>query len=561
MTLAVERIQPAFDGVNTEAAPDYLGRTEAPVVDNLIPRPGALVMRGPIQWIADYPQPLANSVWGYGPWLSQRTGYILLYPGSGSNLWQANENAWFTLPIADTTQKIGPRYVDTGAYVYGLTAFSQSPNSALVRWDGDSSVVSYANAPGGSLDITTHLQRLFVLGGSQPGSAIGGAGPYYYDRLYYSDLVASDTALPDTAAAWQDDVSGLVNQIVLDNHGDDLVGLAAIRAGLVIFGRNSIYLLAGRTPAQFELRVITREMGCTNTESICVYEESVVFMSGTGLKAFDGYQFTDLSVPRNSELIGTDLGLSNTGGVRVQRLENNYLLVIAHRVVVPPYIPGRRPAINPYVPITARADICALVQMPTGRWFNFYSDALANKTPFFAVPRRSTTHAPRLFDINGIYDAPSITVPERLDTDVRGFDQGGPRGDHTIPASLRTRLAKLALPTNLAQIKRVLIDYSFVRDSSAGAGSGWTVSVVDGRGEPLLDGTATLDADVGTGLPAAGTPPSMDRKRAQFDMYSDASDVQLQIQWPSAAVATAVEKAVIYDSWIEYAATRQRTNV
>jgi hypothetical protein len=57
-----------------------------------------------------------------------------------------------------------------------------------------------------------HYQRLLALGGAPPG--LGHLSSSSTNSRYWSDVVGGPTAaLADlAAAAWQDDVSGLVNQ-------------------------------------------------------------------------------------------------------------------------------------------------------------------------------------------------------------------------------------------------------------------------------------------------------------------------------------------------------------
>ncbi len=96
-----------------------------------------------------------------------------------------------------------------GDYVYGAI-FDASTSPQLGRWDGGATaIVTQTNAPHQFKDLQVHAKRLFVLGGTVPGTSTpvvnGGR------TLFYSD--ANPAANLALTASWQDDVSGLTNRI------------------------------------------------------------------------------------------------------------------------------------------------------------------------------------------------------------------------------------------------------------------------------------------------------------------------------------------------------------
>lgn len=507
-TIRVERLQAPSGGANTEASPDYVPDNQAPVLTNLIPRPGKVVMRG------GFDEPFANTTKSEvcnRPWHFADTDKTLLFFDSDTTtVRRIDENGTMTTFNAGSISACpAGDNVEVDAYVYGISA-----DGHFLRWDGTAAITSYTNpaysASAYHVAVRTHLRRLFVLRSDS--------------ALIWSDQITS-AALPDTAAAWQDDASGLDNKLLIE--AGDPRGLAVIRAGLVIFFSDSVWLLRGKTPSTFTLERISAEYGCRSQSSICEWGDGVFFHSRQGLMWFDGSALEVVSGPVNSELN------PRFDPVVLDPFEDSWLLL-----TVLPIFGG--------MTLTSNSAITAYLFNPeTGSWVGITSDAFLAGKPVMAIPRGDGQH--RVFDGTRLWDVDGVTRPESQSASIRGKDHNGST-TVAIEAEWRSRLAHLGSPSNKAQLRRVLLDYTFQIDGAVSEGVGWYVTLYDGTGTQLLAETQ---------LAGQTDPPTqLYRRRAQLGCYSEAIDVQMRVSWRYVGTPPAIEKAELHDAFVEYQVTR-----
>lgn len=118
--------------------------------------------------------------------------------------------------------------------------------------------------PKASRYFKLHKNRLFVAGNTNEPS-----------RLYYSDI--NDDFFRPTS---------YIN--VARNDGDVITGLAILHDNLIIFKRNSIYILSGSTNANFVLRKAPAQVGCYAPRTIIQLENEILFLHRDGVYSFDG---------------------------------------------------------------------------------------------------------------------------------------------------------------------------------------------------------------------------------------------------------------------------------
>jgi len=596
---ATERIEPAFDGLDTDTAPDYLTKTKAPVLENfLVDRPGRLPIRGPIRDSIDlYTGDLIGKpvgIWSHGnnllvglkansatatrdPWVApyRRAAAEADLGVPDDTLYHVNleTRATSTVTSVDLNLTPGPRFARLGAYAWGIGYAAEATDSAtlnggvqwltqILRWDGTAAApTAFANGPIAAQDIKAHLNRLFVLGGREPDTT-----DYKPNSLFWTDP-GGPTA--DTVAMWQDDVSGLTNEIVVDSDdpADFGVGLARISSGLVIFKRRSIHMLLGQSPATFTLRTFTLEQGCIDPRSIVEVEDGVYFLSDQGFQFFDGAQLRSTSNDLRSSLLAEALATVGDSGVDggqaiAGRLPNGYV--------------GLSIGTSPATTETSDIAFSGLYHAPRNAWVGFSSDAMSAGRPLGFGRALSRSY---LIDDQRLFAADATTAPELAAESERGFDNAaalftfdsGSAFDGTddalvnsvtgieawtsslsspIPARWHSRLAQLAQPTSLTAIKRLLLDYTFKVDGTLDdEENGWFVELVDGRGNVLLSSRR---------VPAQGDPSDHAyRRQYAVDVYGEANDAQLRIEWRGTESLPLVEASVL-SAYLTHQPAQQR---
>lgn len=368
-------------------------------------------------------------------------------------------------------------------------------------------------------------------------TAIGGTA----SNLNFTD---ENGPLNDLASDWQDDATGLVNKIVVDsNDSDSGVALAKCRDNLVIFKRNSIHVLYGYSPSTFNLRPLTRSMGCLDQRSIVETVDGVYWLSQQGYMYYDGSNITNMSaLLSNSLLVEGDLAVGDNGvdGGRAvaASLSNNYILLSISRQT---FSSGAQP--NRF---------CALLHTPTGRWSRFVSDSTSLPAP---VEVGKTLNYSWICDGSRFIKVNQITRPEAANANQRGIDVVTITGTPTttrINSVWHSRVLPLASPGLSAQLHRILVDHAFtVVSGDNNTTVGWYVSVYDAEGNNIVP-EYQVDALV---------DPSSNiwRKRHVKDAYPELTDFQIRVRfYAGGGSALPVSKAELYECHVEYQPARQR---
>lgn len=612
-------IPPAYDGIDSDSAPDLIPLTKAPVVDNLlVDSPGRLPMRGPINTrliqLESYPTAIPIGFWtnsngahgngvlvgykrgiaGMDPWVTPYGGWVTrdVDEYGRPTLAQAATVATYVDLRFGTTTRVtvtrdtapGPQFAIMGEYTYGpaldssATAIQQGQRyvpRALLKWqDATSNAPTVvANAPDISQDVIVHLNRLWVLGGRDIPSGAG-SPPIEHNTLFYSVAggpQASDprTSLtPESANSWKDFSETTqnrprTNKIVIgaDNNNDFGVGLARVGQNLVIFKRNSMYVLSGYDPSNFQVRQFSDSVGCLDARSIVQWEDGVFFLAEQGYMFFDGAKLTNFSEGMK-RAIG-DTAYASVGGPQwtptnsfavATRLPNDYIALCIGQF-----------------PSTVR--FSGLLHVPRRAWCSFSSDALPLGAPL-GFGRGSTVP----FMVSGGYLARSewITRPETAPLGAYGVDtltddftwtsdpnlttfsgtDDSLRNTETtvslfpstvgtqyaIPARWKSRLFPLSSPFYKAQLHRVLLEYNAKFDGGADGQDGWVVTVQDGSGNDLQNQYA---------VPGQGDPTRFPSRRTNVrDAFSEAVDAQVVVEWDRPPVP--LRHAEILSSAIEF---------
>jgi hypothetical protein len=445
-----------------------------------------------------------------------------------------------------------PFHARGGDYVYGYTAGTPgasgqpSPNrrtsggsssaadARLLRWDGGNIAGSFSlytatTGPVGAVDIRTFLNRIFILGGSVPGTTT----PVYTTRLFWSiDLGNGSTALPDSTTSFQS--SGVTNQIILEGTSNDYgVGMAVLNGRLIILRRQSLYMMTGTSPENFVVRRIAG-VGCVDPGSILEWDNGVYFISDTGLVFFDGSGIEPISPPISGELAANSWQGATASEVSVARVSSEHFMMAA----------------------TGTTRKCWLYHVPSRSWSEVtaHTNVIAG-----AAPRRvmRVTNYPLVFDGTYLYDASFVTLPEASDVPGRDAD---PRagGDKVVPGEMLTRTFRLSAPEKGSALHVGYLDYALKAPPGVITGTlEWDVSIEDGRGNVLMS-TPTLPALAGdyAGGESVRVPPKRRREvRESLILESD----EIAIRWTlNAGSPSWPAYCEIQDSALRYATTHDR---
>lgn len=239
--------------------------------------------------------------------------------------------------LAVTTDGVlSDRFCRNDGYVYtvgaGGTSTAISTGVAqlnhIVKGDTVASGVILTNGPGFVQDTVAHAGRVWVAGARRPGGS-----DYDTSQIFYT-IPNGTTVLTDVVTDWQDPVTGELNrfQIGAGDDGDFVVGFGRAGGHLIVFKRNSIWILYGTAPSNFTLRQLRTQSGCVDQRSIAICDEGVYFASQKGYESFDGTTFTllseavsDLWIPQANSTVNT--GTVNHGFIRSSPLPNGYIHV------------------------------------------------------------------------------------------------------------------------------------------------------------------------------------------------------------------------------------------
>lgn len=541
--LKAQRVPTGYDGVDNESAPDYVSSSRAPVVRNMLTREGKLVMRGPVVR-SGVITPAGSIPLGLQGVLSFGSAALLTYYSSsaGNYLRQFSDSGGGSLStgsLAHPSFSISMRQARIGPYVY--SPYGAGTAAGLLRWDGvpantpvflGAAVAPAANAS----DLTLHLERLFVVGGS---GFNGAGGP---NRIMWS--IPGGPSGAAVATDWQDPITGLYNQLVVGSEDPDdlLIGCAHVGRDLLLFKQRSIYLLSGQTPATFAVRRIASDYTAVNVDTILEYEEGCYFLSDRGLIYTDGSSTVEVSQPVRAVLINAIATAKARTGLVIPRYRCAY---IGGGCLM--------------VTITVSADSGVLTT-----YFNYvydvqrktWAEITMNGTVPHAVVRLPALKRSYFVGDYWVADASQVVVPEVAATSA-GFDvyhvSGGAVNSRSIPSEVHTRIQALSSPGNRAQLHRVLCDHAFRRTAAGTAGNAWEVSVLDGRGNTIVPAT-TLAAQV-------GSDDELSRLRYVIENYGEIEDAQVRHRWPDQGVTPPnIVKAEVYDTTLVFQPVFQRSN-
>jgi hypothetical protein len=182
----------------------------------------------------------------------------------GTKVFYYTGAAWSDITGATVMSPINTTIVSFSQFNNLLIAFDGK--NAPWTWDGAAASISLlgGSPPTGAFSIVWQ-NRLFVAGVNTA-----------RNRLYYS-------AVGDQAT-WG--ASAYVD-IPSPYDGDDITGLAILYGNLIVFKRNSIYIIQGDTPDNWVVSKSNSAVGCVSPYSVVSAENLVYFVSDKGLYAMN----------------------------------------------------------------------------------------------------------------------------------------------------------------------------------------------------------------------------------------------------------------------------------
>ena len=135
--------------------------------------------------------------------------------------------------------------------------------------------------------VANHLNRFWTLSGN---------------TLNFSVL---DTSITGEHINDFDSANNAGSIIIPSSKGDTGTGLYSLGGKLYIFQNRSIWGLYGTSPASYELRNITNEIGLIDKGSLVEWNDLIVFLSNKGIQYFDGTNLRNVSDGIVNKLIDT----------------------------------------------------------------------------------------------------------------------------------------------------------------------------------------------------------------------------------------------------------------
>lgn len=371
---------------------------------------------------------------------------------------------------------------------------------------------------------------------------------YEPNTLFYS---VQNGPVTDSYDGWKDEVSGLLNKILVgnDDQNDFGVALAIVNQTLLIFKRRSIWALYGYSPSTFQVKNLTSERGCIDPYSVYEDDGGVYFMSQHGIEYFDGYQFRLVDEPianitrpyarYHSGDRGTHDPTVDYGRVTITYAGNDYIFVT---------ISGQDPSAG-----TGGSNRWAgYMHTGTGNWSEFSTSCWAfSGAPHFVG---NTGSIPWAWDGRQINPMPFLTDPwsadtighPQVDVEIGGSKFG-------IPAKYWTDRIALSSPGYVSQYNRFLFDYRFPNGASdASAVDGWFVTLFGHKANE----TPIPETQV-PGQAQLASTEYLNGRRWEKDTFNEAIDGRLQVEWKSTKT-TDVKLAEVYDATVELQVARKR---
>jgi hypothetical protein len=115
-------------------------------------------------------------------------------------------------------------------------------------------------------------------------------GPNQLSRVYWTQINTPDN------------VEGFLD--VFPQDGDYITGIISVGPNLIVFKRTHVYQILGYSPDDFEVRLVTQNVGCIAPRSIAIlpHQEAAIWLAEDGVYTFDGG-----AVRRASDKIRADL--------------------------------------------------------------------------------------------------------------------------------------------------------------------------------------------------------------------------------------------------------------
>ena len=508
-------------------SPSQAPRNAGDLITNVLPgRPGTMRLRGPIRGgsgiTIDAGQP--------GFW--ERGNSILLDSGTGLSMLSIGSGQIpdFARPANFGARGMTRNRVKFGNLTYGSTYTFAVPGgrAPIFKWNGQSgtaNVIIIANGPENVRGICEFASRLMCLAESPPGATFNGANGQKA-ALYWTDPNWDGT---DNLASWQDDVSGLVNKIVLPG-GDTWHTLVPFYDTLYILGQEGILTLRGSGPSNWALRKVSA-VPCyrtwyTSGPNAIPTDDGLYFLSDRGIQRFDGTKSVVVS-----DMISWESG-------RGSRFTFNEIDILGD------VLPCEALQISSDILCwTTQHNWCAY-HMPTKSWVEFIADQsiFSGSTPLW-MGRGTDISQGSLWaaDRTSLVDISQIATPEQLIpmAENNQFDQPG---SHNLSATVRSKKVDLASIGYKAQLNRVIAPVKLT--TVLGTSAQILVQAVDGD-----TGTVLASASVnGDDIPGW--------KQVAFSVFGEVN--KFQLLWTLFTNGDKYVEFEIHDAVVEYQVTRLR---
>lgn len=210
--------------------------------------------------------------------------------------------SWATSTNADTNEYI--KLPDGKWYKIASIASNTSLEIEVSYQGATLSGQSYTISPWGMVE--GDLNRSTV-----PASLTRPTGSYienHNNRIWNLDDNSLKFSSLDTSISGEHfndwDTTNNAGEIIIPSgDGDSGTGLYSLNGTLYVFQRRAIWGLYGSSPANFELRNITNEVGMIDKRTLVEMDNMVVFLSDLGVYAFDGSNLQSLSKGKVNNLL------------------------------------------------------------------------------------------------------------------------------------------------------------------------------------------------------------------------------------------------------------------
>lgn len=582
------------EGLDLSLAPHQLPRTRAWYMHNFMPfQDGRVMLRGPISRIVNGDLTITEGTKPYAVFPNINGSVITTVDPTTTVLARAPWRAFLDIvgtpspPVQGSTiytiwssgvmgtsgaiPFIGPVWAEHRGLVWGpslsgppatITHNNHIHDLTLLAWytpalSGAGASGSVAFSPQASQGIASYGGRLFVLGGTAPGTAT----PIKQNSLWYTNIDADPAA---AVTSWQ--TNGVNNQIVV---GPDIVsdwGLALVPLSrqLVIFKRNSIWRLFGLSEDTWTLQNVTNRMGILEPRAWACVDDVVWWISHEGLMRYDGTDITN-----------------ETGGARLALLPA-IVEQWAPQLGIPPLTAyaAVRSIGNGRLFITVgeeqwgstgsdEVNFQGIFDTTQKRWCTFSTNALrAATTAILAITERQQgrgqfqLYAPSANGKVSTYDLTYLADPLSTPAGYYGHDRGLNSAKFGFAAQLKLPPLRASSPRARALIHRLGAEYAYQKVSDTSQNGAFTVSLQ----RYLMQGGQDLSAadQVGSNLalPARATGTTIRSARPQLawgDMGgTEATDVYVQIDREGTALDDVVTAADIFGTALEYSTPTHR---